>query len=214
VTQRGHWRRGLAVVRLALICAGAVLVLAMTPIPRALAHAWATNASPRHADAIVVLGAGVRWPGYLPCAALYRLEHGIRLYRAGYAPRLILTGGADPRHPSVDSEASVMRTTALELGVRSQDIIVETNATRTYENAQHVARLMSQQAWTSAIIVTDALHMRRAQLVFQRVGVRAYPSAGRTSELEGGGAGNGLLILGRLAHELGGLVIYKLRGWV
>lgn len=209
-----YWKRGVAVVRIALVCAGAVLLIAATPIPRALAHAWVTKAAPRSADAIIVLGAGVRWPAQLPCGALYRLQHGVRLYREGYAPRLILTGGAGPRHPGMDAEAVIMRNTALGLGVRPQDILLEQDATRTYENARNVARLMQQHTWTSAIIVTDALHMRRAHLVFQRVGIRAYPSAGRTMELEGGGPGNGLLILERLAHELGGLAVYKLRGWV
>jgi uncharacterized SAM-binding protein YcdF (DUF218 family) len=206
-------RRGLVLVHVTVLLVGLVALIAATPLPRALGEAWALNAPPRRADAIVVLGGGVRWPGYLPCGSLYRLQHGVRLYRQGYAPRLILTGGGDPRHPAVPSEAIAMRDTALELGVKPQDIVLETQATRTYENGVKVAHVMREHTWRSAIIVTDALHMRRAYLVFHRLGIDAYPSAGRTMALEGGGPSQGLLILERLAHEIIGLTMYRLRGW-
>ena len=207
------WRRCVVAIRAAVLVAGALMLVAASPIPRALAYAWALNAPPHGADAIVVLGAGVRWPDRLPCVSLQRLEHGVRLYHAGYAPRLILTGGTDPHHPAVSAEAVVMRGAALRLGVNPGDIVIETEATRTYENGLHVARLMHRQAWGSAIIVTDALHMRRAHLVFQRLGIRSYPSAGRVIEFEGGPS-NGLRLLERLTHEVVGVAVYKVRGWV
>jgi uncharacterized SAM-binding protein YcdF (DUF218 family) len=207
------WGGCVSTAKTAFLLSGALLLIAASPIPQALARTWATNANVQSADAIVVLGGGVTWPGHLLCGSLYRLQHGVRLYHEGYAPRLILTGGANPRHPAVPAEAVIMQKMAVALGVRPEDIVLETQATRTYENGLNVARLMRQEAWESAVIVTDAIHMRRAQYVFQRLGIRIYPSAGRTRGLKTSGPGGGLLLLERLGREMVGLAVYKLRGW-
>jgi uncharacterized SAM-binding protein YcdF (DUF218 family) len=213
MTIRGWWRRSARLVRAGLVVAGVLFVVGASPLPQFLARAWVLNAPPRVVDAIVVLGGGVAWPGVLLSGSFSRLEHGVRLYHEGYAPRLILTGAANPRHPAVAAEAVIMRQTAIALGVSPEHIVLETRATRTYENGLHVARLMQGEAWHSALIVTDALHMRRAQLVFDRLGVRAYPSPGRPTGLTRRGPGSGLLLLERLGREIIALAVYKLRGW-
>ena len=87
---------------------------------------------------IAVLGggfqAGDRCPptSQLASDSLARLAEGIRLYRTLPHCKLLLSGGAvfDPV-----SEAEVMSRAALALGVRSQDIVLETTSRDTEDHA-------------------------------------------------------------------------------
>ena len=67
----------------------------------------------RKADAIVVLGAGVRDDGSASDAMRHRVNHAVRLWKEGFAPFIAMTGGADPGEPS---EGKVAADLALSLG--------------------------------------------------------------------------------------------------
>lgn len=150
----------------------ATLGITASPIPGLAARAWAVRETPTKAEVIVVLGGGTTWPGVLLCGSLMRLQHGVWLYHQGYAPRLIVSGGGDPRHPAVPPEAELMRRFALMLGVNSEHVVVEPRATGTYENGTEVATIMRREGWQTALLVTDAVHMRRARMVFERLGIQ------------------------------------------
>ena len=193
----------------------AVLLLAcVTPLPNGVARAWSIGERPRTADAIVVLGGGVRWPDELPPDALQRVRHGVRLFRDRYAPRLIVTGGVHPDAPGV-SEGAVMARIAAEMGVPAAAILVEDRARRTHENGLFVADLMKRNGWESALLVTNSVHMRRAQQVFRRLGVRTHaapsewPSTHRMNS-----PAEGLALFEATAYELLATALYRARGWV
>ncbi len=95
-----------------------------------------------------------------------RADSAIALWKAGYAPVLIFSGGSsDPE--SVPS-AELMRRSALAAGVPANAIVVEGTSATTEENAQHVADLMRDRGIRSAILVTSPYHQRRAALLFER----------------------------------------------
>ena len=133
------------------------------------------------APAIVVLGGAVsppRRPEALPDlgAAADRVWHAARLYRAGKAPLLVLSGGSDPAI-SLTSEAEAMRRLVLDLGVPDAALVLEEQSRTTRENAHFTAELLRERGIDRILLVTSALHMRRALGLFAAEGLQVIPAA-------------------------------------
>jgi uncharacterized SAM-binding protein YcdF (DUF218 family) len=132
------------------------------------------SAAPRTYDVIVVLGAAV-WPGEQPSPALRRrVLHAVDLLQHGYATRLLVTGGVG-KHPP--AEAKVMQRVAVAHGIPHASIVLEDQATSTFESAWRCRDLLGQHSWSHVLIVTDRYHLTRALLAFRSVGIRAGGSA-------------------------------------
>lgn len=132
------------------------------------------------AQAIVVLGGGVRGarPPQRPDpdlgAAGDRVWHAARLYRAGKAERIILSGGIT--RTGDGSEADAMHVLLRDLGVPDAAIVIEGRSETTETNAQRVAELLARERVDGVLLVTSALHMPRARCLFERAGVRLVPA--------------------------------------
>ena len=140
----------------------------------------AVQALPK-AQAVVVLGGAMRaatlaqpLPGLN--AAADRVWHAARLYHAGKAPLLVLSGGTDAR-VNLTSEAEAMRVLLHDLGVPNAVMLLEGNSRTTQENARFTADLLRQRGMDHILLVTSALHMRRAVAHFEAVGMRVTPAA-------------------------------------
>src|SRR3989304_571893 len=68
-------------------------VIVTTPISEYLAQPLRLEAQLKSAEAIVVLGGGAFKDGLPSVPSLTRAVYGFALFRAGYAPRLLLSGG-------------------------------------------------------------------------------------------------------------------------
>ncbi|MDH7487967.1 MAG: YdcF family protein [Anaerolineae bacterium] len=153
--QANRRRTGMAMV-------GIVLLLVVVAVPLAalwniLRYAWVETKTP--ADAILVLGASV-WPGERPSPILLsRIQAGVALYKQGYAPRIIVSGGLGKLPPS---EAEAMRRVAIGMGVPDAAIIVEDQSHSTMANIRNSAEIMAAQGWRSVLLVSDPYHMFRA----------------------------------------------------
>jgi uncharacterized SAM-binding protein YcdF (DUF218 family) len=117
-------------------------------------------------DVIVVLGGPED-------AMKRRTAHGVSLFKAGMAERILLSGGGGRRRP----EAETMRDLALAAKVPPAHLVLELDSLSTLENAIHSARIMRAEDWRTALVVTDSLHLPRALLAFRVAGVRASGSA-------------------------------------
>lgn len=133
------------------------------------------------APAIVVLGGGVAppvlgrpWPDL--GGAADRVWHAARLYHAGKAPLVLLSGGSDPE-VSLSSEAEAMRSFLLDLGVPDQAMILEENSRSTQENARFSTLLLRRRGIDKVLLVTSALHMERARREFEAAGLTVMPVA-------------------------------------
>jgi uncharacterized SAM-binding protein YcdF (DUF218 family) len=128
------------------------------------------------APAIVVLGGGVvgaspPWRNHPDMrAAADRVWHAARLYHAGKAPLVLVTGGY--LRTGSQSEADAMQTLLQDLGVPVAAIVQENRSHNTLTNAQYTARLLSERGMGSAILVTSALHMPRARKHFEATGLK------------------------------------------
>jgi uncharacterized SAM-binding protein YcdF (DUF218 family) len=95
-----------------------------------------------------------------------RADSAIALWKQGYAPLLIFSGGSSD--PESVASAELMKRTAVAAGVPANAIVVEGTSATTEENAQRVAELMRSRGARSAILVTSPYHQRRAAMLFER----------------------------------------------
>ncbi len=141
----------------------------------------AVDATPS-ADVIVVLGGGVAGPTpprlTLDLAdAADRVLHAARLYRAGKAPVVLISGGTIPWLGSELPEAGAMQTLLQEWGVPSASILLESASRNTHENAVLSQQVLQARGLQRVLLVTSALHMPRALATFQAAGIDALPVA-------------------------------------
>jgi uncharacterized SAM-binding protein YcdF (DUF218 family) len=92
-----------------------------------------------------------------------RVMEGVREYRAGVAPRIIMTGGA--AHNDY-VEADVMAKLAEAQGVPAAAIVEEGQAKDTIQNAYYSVQIMEAHGWHSAEVVSSHSHLPRASLIF------------------------------------------------
>ena len=67
--------------------------------------------------------------------------------------------------PMIDTNAEIYE----EFGVEFEQIIPETEATSTYENAVHTLEIMDEKGFESAIITSSDYHMLRTKMIYERV---------------------------------------------
>jgi uncharacterized SAM-binding protein YcdF (DUF218 family) len=107
--------------------------------------------------------------GCRPTAGLIRrIDYGIRLFQAGAAPVMLLSGGGSGPTP----EAETMRRIALARGVPEAAILVEPGSQDTVENAREAARLLQARGRRFVLLVSDRVHLPRASLLFRLAGLR------------------------------------------
>jgi uncharacterized SAM-binding protein YcdF (DUF218 family) len=132
-------------------------------------------------DAVVVLGGGITpappdWPYPDLGQGADRVWHAARIYRAGKAPRVILSGGRLPWLGARASEAVAMRQFLTDLGVPPDAVWIENHSRSTHENALQTARLLEQHGLQQVLLVTSALHLPRALATFRAAGINALPA--------------------------------------
>lgn len=95
-----------------------------------------------------------------------RTDEAIKLYKAGWAPRIIFSGAAlDTSGPS---NAEAMRAQAVGSGVPSSAIYLDSKAADTVQNAEGTLKLLGQRD-KRVILVTSPYHQRRASMEFKKV---------------------------------------------
>lgn len=120
-------------------------------------------------DTIIVLGCPANADGTASPDEQQRVEEGVREFRAGVAPRLIITGGAAHNNYV---EAHVMAEEAEREGVPAADVLEERQAQDTIQNAYYSVRMMEAHGWKSAEVVSEPSHLRRASLIFSHFPVQ------------------------------------------
>ena len=98
-----------------------------------------------------------------------RLWHSARLYKAGKAPRIILTGGNVFAQDGVRGESWYASQLMTEWGVPRSSLITETESRTTYENAINTKSLLETMNVRRILLVTSGFHMPRALAVFKKV---------------------------------------------
>lgn len=170
------WRllRALLTVAALVLLAGAITFLYV---------GWRVNYTGAHdqaqqADAIVILGALVEPDGQPGPDLHVRTLHAVNLFQRGLAPYLICTGGyRDDRL----SAAAVACELAVSLGVPAEKVLLADGSMTTREDAASARDLMAAHGWQTALLVSHPLHLERARLLFEALGITVYPSPTSTN---------------------------------
>jgi uncharacterized SAM-binding protein YcdF (DUF218 family) len=142
---------------------------------------YPNTSTPVQADAAIVLGAAA-W-GERPSPVFReRINYALELYQAGMVRKLIFTGGqADASEPA---EAMVAQQYATERSIPEIDIFIETRSQSTRENLYYAQQIAWQNGLTRIFIVSDPLHLKRAVLIAQDLGMDAYPAPTPTTRYQ------------------------------
>ena len=167
---------------------------------------------PQTADAIVVFAGGVGESGKAGGGHLERLKQAVDLYKAGYAPSLILSSG----YVFSFKEAEVMRALAIDQGVPADRILLEEQATNTYENVTFTSRILREHQWKRILLVSSPYHMRRATMVWHKASpdVTVIPTPPVSSQFYDHGIGASLEQVRGIIWEYAAVVSYWWRGWL
>ncbi|MGO4791668.1 YdcF family protein [Paenibacillus sp. 2KB_20] len=125
------------------------------------------------ADAAIVLGAAV-WDGKPSPVFQGRIDHALWLYDRQFVNKLIFTGGRSSEDELAESE--VARQYAIKHGVPESDILIETASRITEQNLHYANKVGDSAGLSSYLIVSDPLHMKRAMMMAEDLGLEANPS--------------------------------------
>lgn len=197
-----------------ILGAGALLgffAAAFTPLPTLLALQITRPPQLEPAEAIVVLGAGIRPDGTLSDPSLRRAVEGIALQRQGLAPLLVLAGPERRQAPGL-TEAGVRAGLAQDLGVPPELIATEVTARTTREEAARIGALLQAQGVRRILLVTGALHMPRARGVFERAGLEVLEAPVQQRSVDAATPESRLELLGGILGELLARLYYRAAG--
>lgn len=130
-------------------------------------------------DALVLLGCRVA-AGPLPGAAARRVARAAEAFRAGLAPRVVVTGG---RTWEGRVEADRMADELVTSGVPRERLLLERASRTTHDNAVLTARLLAPLGCRHIGLVSCDWHLARALWSFRREGFTAVPVAAPSPRL-------------------------------
>jgi uncharacterized SAM-binding protein YcdF (DUF218 family) len=132
------------------------------------------------ADAIVILGAA-QYDGRPSPVLKARLDHGAQLFRDGWAPLIVVTGGI-VRGDRM-SEATAGQRYLTSLGVPPEQVVVEAEGHNTSGSMDAVADRLKGEGLSRVILVSDPFHMARLRLEGRRLGLITFTSPTETSPI-------------------------------
>jgi uncharacterized SAM-binding protein YcdF (DUF218 family) len=205
-------RRSIVVLFAVVGLAGAVIVA--TPAAEYLAAPLRLEPELRPAEAIVVLAGGAFRDDVPSISSMARAVYGYTLYRARYAPRLLLSGGRV--RSGTGWEALSMKRMLEGIGAPSSALLLEERSTRTYGNALESARLLLPKGVKRILLVTHPNHMWRAKRTFEKAGFTVLPAPipWERMDRERPVAVSRIGLFYSVLYEYGGIALYWWRGWL
>jgi uncharacterized SAM-binding protein YcdF (DUF218 family) len=190
----------------------AYLIVFHTNVMWWMASPLKLSAPPTKADAIVVFAGGVGESGRAGGGAQERLRQAIDLYKAGYAPDLVLSSG----YVYSFREAESMRALAIDKGVPASVIVLEERATNTYQNVRFVDEILRDHHWRRILLVSSPYHMRRALMVWRKQApdIEVVPAPSPQSQFYDHTRGASLEQVRGILQEYLAIFGYWRRGWL
>jgi uncharacterized SAM-binding protein YcdF (DUF218 family) len=162
-------------IGLVLFAAGVVYTVALASVLITSQHDQR-----RPVDAIIVLGAA-QYNGRPSPVLRARLDHAITLYREGYAPLVIVTGGVG--RGDTTSEAIVGQRYLVAHEVPEEDVVVHPVGRSTRTSMTAVGRWLRERGLRRVLLVSDPFHMFRLRLEARRTDLEAYTSPTESSPI-------------------------------
>jgi vancomycin permeability regulator SanA len=125
----------------------------------------------RPADVAVVFGARTYADGRPSDALADRVRTACQLYRDGLVKKLIFSGG--PGDGAVH-ETEAMRHLAVRLGVKAEDILIDTAGLNTQATVKNTEAIFSQLGAHRILVVSHFYHLPRIKMAYLREGWDVY----------------------------------------
>ncbi|EJP6472917.1 YdcF family protein [Clostridium botulinum] len=164
-----------------------VLVILLVIVLAAKIIYFGVKSYPEKSDSIIILGCKVKENDPTPFLQ-WRIEEGLRLYNEGYGKYIIVSGAKGPGENI--SEAEAMKKYLVQKGVDKKFIILEDKSQNTLENIKFSKKKMEENNLKSSIIVSNKYHLKRAELLCRKEGIKASYS--------------GILVRPYISHEITG----------
>lgn len=123
-------------------------------------------------DVIIIIGGEVKVDGSLSLVTKNRVDEGVRLYRKGVAPRLIMTGAweVDSRVVPDKTEAVAMKEYAARAGVPPDKIFLENEAMDVVGNA-YLTKMnwLKKNNWKELVVIASDYLDERVEYVFDKI---------------------------------------------
>ena len=206
------WRRPRAAVIAGALAVAWIWIASTPSLALTLREGLATQgiATTPHADAIVVLGGGKLpigdWAG-----TRTRAGRGLGLWREGFAPVMVVSGS--------DQAVALARGFSLA-GIPAGNLRVESGSVNTHENARNSAAILKADGLSDVLLVTSAIHMRRAAGCFRHEGIHVSPVPADDGHARLQAAPgwlprrDALTLTARCLREYVAVWVYRWRGWM
>ncbi len=146
-------------IALALLIVVALVLALRRPLLRHIGGWLYTTEEAAPSDVIIVLGG----------ESGHRILKAIELFRAGYAPRIAITGG-EAEFPEIEDTPYQRWLYLLERrGIPETAVDLLSPSNSTYDDAMLSRRYLESHGFRSALVVTGPYHTRRARWVFGRM---------------------------------------------
>ena len=126
------------------------------------------------ADLGLVLGSKVEADGTPSERLRARLDKTVELYRAGYFPVVVASGGTGVEG---FDEGTVMKTYLVAHGIPEERVIVDNDGITTYASARNTAVIARARGVSSVFVISQYFHVPRSRLALERFGFAAVYSA-------------------------------------
>ncbi len=128
----------------------------------------------RPADVGVVFGNKVEPWGEPSPSLASRLDKTVNLYRRGFFPSVIVSGGLGKEGWD---EAQVMADYLAARGVPRSAILIDHQGNNTYLTTLHTAQMAKEHGFASFLLISHFYHLPRARLAFARFGLAPVSGA-------------------------------------
>jgi len=216
-----------------LITGIAMLIFFSNPLIRQLAFGvweppFTKEENLKTFEVAVILGGAMRYynsetdrPVYGP--SVERLMQVVNLYFKGKVRKILISGGSGLLTLQEPKEAPVLMKEMVNMGVKPEDILLESKSRNTYENAVFTSSMLREMNFKGELLlITSAYHMPRSLACFHKAGINAVPFpvdsyAGRITWTPGRliiPDSENLTNWDMLIHEWVGCMVYKIRGYL
>lgn len=151
--------------------------------------------------------------------AASRLLEAARVFRLLDADYIISSGGLAAVNERNRPSGLTMGEALEQIGIPKHRVLIETRSRTTRDEALIVKAMLADHPVDRVVLVTSQFHMRRSVGAFRAVGVDVIPAIAREpASLDTWWqklipTDKGLEDSSMAVHEVGGILVYRLRGW-
>ncbi len=162
------------------------------------------------ADAIVVLGGGLKESGELDENSLYRTLQAVSLFKNHLSSVLLFLGPS--RTANAITEAEARKRLAESLGIPAGSVLTDSQALSTREEALQSSSILGKDK--RILLVTDSTHIRRASMTFAKAGFDVLPAPSEQFRHGPFGALDRMYLMRRILEEVLGLLYYRFNNFI